>query len=486
MIANTAPRGFIRPSAQKLALLVAITLLCSFSPVTPPSDERFTITILHTNDLHGHLLPFAYTEIGRSREEQPSVGGAARRATLVRELRRQLHNPSMLVDAGDVFTRGPLTNAYEGIADIEAMNSVGYELAAIGNNEFKAKDGVEENDSAGAQAALLQVVKRSRFPWICANARDEKGAFIEGVQPYVVREFNGVRVGFLGLTAPRSAGYPQTRGWKITNPLDAAREWIPKARAHCDILIAVTHLGVGLDSVIATHTSGIDAIVGGDSHTFLYKAIELENRDGAMVPIVQTGEFGVNLGRFDLSFRKTGDRWKLEEYRYELMPVGPKLAEARDVVETLRPYVRPFEVEVGRLDPKLIGTIPALRTRNTTQLIVDAIRGETGADLAINPEGGGFFEVFRHPTVTRYDIYSIMPFKNRVVTAMMTGSEIADLMKNDPSAILSGYSGSLDPAKSYNVALVDFIAGYYRIPEEKLHQTGRDLRDVVMEYLRGK
>ena len=64
----------------------------------------------------------------RSKDERASVGSAARRATLVRKLRREIENPVMLVDSGDTFTRGPLTNAYEGIADAEAMNAVSYDV----------------------------------------------------------------------------------------------------------------------------------------------------------------------------------------------------------------------------------------------------------------------------------------------------------------------------------------------------------------------
>src|SRR5262249_10121164 len=92
----------------------------------PPTVSELTLTILHDNDLHGHLFPFAYTEVGRSPQEQASVGGAARRATLIRRLRKSVRNPTILIDAGDTFTRGPLTNAYEGIADTEAMNTIGY------------------------------------------------------------------------------------------------------------------------------------------------------------------------------------------------------------------------------------------------------------------------------------------------------------------------------------------------------------------------
>ncbi len=466
---------------------MAALLVLLFRPALA-AEDRLTLTILHTNDLHGHILPFAYVETGKSGDEKPSVGGAARRATLIRRLRQSIANPTILVDAGDTFTRGPLTNAYEGIADVEAMNAIGYELAAVGNNEFKAKDGADVNDAAGAQAALLQVVKRARFPWLCANARDEKGALLEGVLPYVVRTFGGVRVGFLGLTAPRSATYPQTQGWRITDPIEAAKAVIPEARKHCDVLIAITHIGVDLDRELAAKTSGIDAIVGGDSHTFLYQAVEVKNTNGTLVPIVQDGEFGVNLGRFDLRFVKSeAGVWHLAGYRYGLLPVGPDLAEAADVKTVVAAYVRPFEPVAGTLKNETVGATPKERERLTTQVVVNALRQQTNADLALNPNMAGFFDVFRRPAVTRYDVYAVLPFKNRAVIAALTGAEIQALVKAQPETIASGSLTDLDPTRTYKVALVDFIArSAYKMPDEKFTETGRDIREVVIAYLGGK
>jgi 5'-nucleotidase / UDP-sugar diphosphatase len=479
-----------RDALARLVLLGLAGMLCLARPaVGQPGIEqverpaRLDLTILHTNDIHGHMLPFAYTEEGRGKLERPSVGGAARRATLIKRLKASIRNPVMLVDAGDVFTRGPLTNAYEGVADVEVMNALGYELTVIGNNEFKAKDAIEATDAAGAQAALLRVIKRSRFPWICANTTDQKGAMLEGVAPYVVREIGGVRVGFLGLTAPRSATYPQTKGWTISDPIAAAKEWIPRVRAECDVLIALTHIGVDLDRELAAQTSGIDAIVGGDSHTFLYEATVVKNQKDVPVPIVQTGEFGVNLGRFDLHFeRGVGGDWRLARYEYRLIPVGPSLREDPAVAAVASRYARPFQNVVGRTP---VGATPEERARLTTQALVDALRAQTGSDLAVNPLGGGMFDAFQRPQVTRYDVYAAMPFKNTVVRARLTGDEVrALLLKPETKPVVAGDVTRLDPARTYSVALVDFVArSTYALPNERLEETGRDIREVVIEHL---
>ena len=459
-----------------------IFLAAVFALATLPAwaQEKLDLTILHTNDLHGHTLPFAYTEPERSKDEQKSVGGAARRATLIRELKKKAKNPVLVVDTGDTSTRGPLTNAWEGIADIEAMSAVGYDIGTIGNNEFKLKDAAERSDAMGAQNALLQMIRRSHFPWVCANAgRGDlaSGALIPGVHPYVVREINGVRVGFLGLTAPRSADYPQTVGWWVGDPIEAAKLWVPIVRKNCDVLIALTHIGVDDDKKLA-EVPGIDAIVGGDSHTFLYKAVVING-----VPIVQTGEFGVNLGKFDLHFAKTSaGGWKLAGYEYALLPITAKLAEAKDVKAVADAYAAPLKNAVAATLPeRFLGATPAERIHRTTEAIAVALAKATSSEIGLHVEGDGLFEVFRTRTLTRYDIWAVMPFKNKVATLTMTGAELTELKQKTKGLVLSAPAN--DPTKIYTVALVDFTAtGTLKLDASRL-SIGGDLREAVITGL---
>ena len=137
-----------------------------------------SLTILHDNDIHGHLREFCYVEVAKGPDEHCQVGGAARRATLIRALKAKATEPVLLVDSGDTTTRGPLATEYEGVDEVAAMNAIGYDLAAIGNNEFKLKDGEDAHDAAGAQADLQRLIRLSRFPWLCANATDANGALI--------------------------------------------------------------------------------------------------------------------------------------------------------------------------------------------------------------------------------------------------------------------------------------------------------------------
>ena len=452
-------------------------------PIALPQPDSFQLTLLHTNDLHGHILPFPYTEVGRSAVENPSRGGAARRATLIRGLRAKIHNPTLLIDAGDTFTRGPLSNAYEGVADIEAMNAVGYELAAIGNNEFKGRDASQEQDYEGAQTALRRVIKRAHFPWVCANVRASDGGLLEGVEPYVVRQWRGVRVGFLGLTTKTSAKYPQTKGFVFTDPIEAAKEWIPKARRDCDILIAVTHIGADQDMLLARGVTGLDAIVGGHSHTFLYTPLTAVNPDGAVTPIVQDGEFGVNLGRFDLTFTRGAAGWTLAKYHDVMIPIKAGIPDAPDVTAAIAPYTAPFLRDAGAL-PKA-GATPEERMRITTQVLVDSLRKTTGAAVAMNPAGGGMFGAFHGRKISYYDLYAAMPFANHIATASLTPNEIRALIAKAPTTIVSGTIPAGDTPVA--VAFEDYEAtSEYGIPSTKLTDTHIDIRDSVRDFLHAR
>jgi 2',3'-cyclic-nucleotide 2'-phosphodiesterase (5'-nucleotidase family) len=319
-------------------LFLVVWLLASVSPCS--AGETWKLTILHTNDLHGMMEPFHYQ--GKYAElagQQANVGGMARRATLIKRLRREVGGPMLVVDAGDLFTRGPWHTRWYGVPEVEAMNLMGYDLMCVGNNELKATADTE------SQAKMRLLLRRSRFPWVSANltvegtaTADRAALPVEGVQPFVVRAFGRVRVGVLGLTTARADTYPQVRGWRVGDPIEAARRWVPLARKECDILIAVTHLGEALDRQLAQQVEGIDAIVGGHSHTFLPCPVLVKNPAAVDVPIAQAGELGVVLGRLDLTF-EYDNGWHLKAAEGHLLPITEALAEDPQVRCLLRSYL---------------------------------------------------------------------------------------------------------------------------------------------------
>jgi 2',3'-cyclic-nucleotide 2'-phosphodiesterase (5'-nucleotidase family) len=439
------------------------------------------LVILHDNDIHGHLRDFCYVEVAKGPVEHCGTGGAARRASLVRALKARADAPVLLIDSGDTTTRGPLTTRYEGVDEIEAMNAIGYDMAAIGNNEFKLKDAADAKDSAGAQAAFQRLIKLSRFPWLCANVTDGEGRLLAGVHPFVVRRIGAVRVAFLGLTAPRSKSYPQTRGLVFVDPVAAAKTWIPQARAKADVVVAVTHIGVDEDRRLVRETAGLDAVVGGDSHTYLYQPVVERSLDGREVPIVQDGEFGVRLGEFRLTLE--GNRaagWRLARFSDDLIAVDSTVKPDAAVDALAWRYAGPLDVRVGSVPE--VGATPAERARLTAEDLAQAWKQAAGAEVGLQPQAV-LFDSFRTRDVTRYQVRSVLPFHDTLWRGQATGAQL-EAMLAKPSALggvmrATIQSADIDPARTYTIASTAFVGGAIGGGVD----TGRDARDVAEAWL---
>jgi 2',3'-cyclic-nucleotide 2'-phosphodiesterase (5'-nucleotidase family) len=328
---------------KKLLATAALVFSLSFAL----ASDALRLTILYTNDLHGYMLPFDYTNANYNftrselmadiRYQHSDSGGLARRASLIQDIRAKSANPVLLIDAGDLFARGPWGALLLGEPEIEIYNLLGYDAVCVGNNEFKALPGTE------AQGILVERMRESEFPWLCANLTvGGTGVPVEGVRPFVVRRIGDLRIGILGLTSAKAASYPQTAGWTVSDPIEAAAKWAPIARRQCDVLIAVTHIGYDEDQTLAAKVDGIDAILGGDTHTFLPELETKKSPRGVDVPIVQDGAYGVRLGRLDLTLekKKTG-AWRVKDAKAELIPVDSTVPEDPRIAELLEYWIPP-------------------------------------------------------------------------------------------------------------------------------------------------
>jgi 2',3'-cyclic-nucleotide 2'-phosphodiesterase (5'-nucleotidase family) len=309
------------------------------------AGDTFRLTILHTNDLHGMMLPHEY-QLG---DEEQELGGMARMATAIRQLRAQREN-CVAVDCGDVFTRGPWHERFYGEPEIEAMNLMGYDMLVVGNNELKPIWG-----DIASENMMLSLMRRSRFPWLSANLTLGDGpppgsdalAFVEGIHPFIVRTFGTVRVGFLGLTCDLPPDYDWLKGWTIGDPVAAAKHWVPFARRYCDVLIVAMHIGSDAGRELAAQVDGIDAFVGGHAHEFLSPPLMLKNPSGREVPMSEAGELGVVVGVLDLEFEKQDGGWQLTSARNQLVPIDASFAEDAAVKGLLGRYLTAVPVPAG-------------------------------------------------------------------------------------------------------------------------------------------
>lgn len=287
-------RDFLKGTAASSALVTLGGLsLSSFT--TAPDIKK--ITILHTNDVHSHIDPFPASD-----PRNPNMGGVARRATLIQEIRKE--NPNvLLLDAGDIFQGTPYFNYYGGELEFKLMSMLDYDLATLGNHDF-------DNGIDGFYAQL----PHAKFDFVSANY-DFKNTILDGiVKPYKIFVKDGIKIGIFGLGVELQ-GLVDKKLYKETvynDPVETAKEMtrILKHEKKCDLVICLSHIGFKYkdepdricDVLLARKTKDIDLIIGGHTHTFLDKPVIETNADGKQVLVNQVGCYGINLGRIDFYF----------------------------------------------------------------------------------------------------------------------------------------------------------------------------------------
>ena len=286
-------RNFIKNTAATSALLSLSGLsLSSFSTI-----KEKKITILHTNDVHSHIDPFP-----ENHPRNPSMGGVARRANIIEQIRKEEENV-LLLDAGDIFQGTPYFNYYGGELEFKLMSMMKYDLATLGNHDF-------DNGIDGFYAQL----PHANFEFVSANYDFKNTELNEIVKPYKTFIKDGIKIGVFGLGIELE-GLVDKKLYKETkynNPIEVATDVTKtlKETEKCDLIICLSHLGYDYknekdkpsDLKLAAATQDIDLIIGGHTHTFLDKPVIKTNKVGKQVVINQVGAYGINLGRIDFYF----------------------------------------------------------------------------------------------------------------------------------------------------------------------------------------
>ncbi len=278
-----------------------------------PAGETHLV-ILHTNDTHSRVDPFPL-DGGRN----AGLGGVARRATLIDRVRSR-HPHVLLLDSGDIFQGTPYFNFFGGEVELRAMTAMGYDVATLGNHDFD--NGVE---------GLVEMMPHADFSFVSANYRVEGSALEPRVNPWVIKEPGGVKVGIFGLGIAFEGLVLASlhEGVRYSDPYEAARRSVSELRARgCDLIVCLSHMGYRYrgdrpsDTLLARRVEGIDLILGGHTHTFMDEPDVYPRPDGRTTLVNQVGFAGIRLGRIDVflepssasSRRPTPSRWAWGSY----------------------------------------------------------------------------------------------------------------------------------------------------------------------------
>jgi 2',3'-cyclic-nucleotide 2'-phosphodiesterase (5'-nucleotidase family) len=397
-------------------------------------SDTICVSILHTTDLHGHILPTSDYDGTADR------GGLARCVTQIRRWRGQNPN-SILIDVGDVYQGTEVSLRNKGELMIDLFNHLKYDAWVIGNHEFDW--GIEPFINALQRSAMPVLGANTTLDGRAAGSSSDSQHPFGKVQPFIINEIEGIKIAIIGITTPGMSFWLPlefTTGIDFQYPVEPVRRAIAKAK------------NAGAHAVVLTGHMGLKPRTGGDDFANTVMALTSEFPDvGAFIaghthqPIpsrltnrvlfTQADHFGIHVGRLDLLFDRRSKKLLRREAICELMDsrfnpdqvvlsrAGSQLAESQaalaqpigELTETLHARGRrgqPSEIE------NLIGAA-ITETLSERSIKVDAvIHGvlDENATLLAGP--------------TRIsDVWNIIPYENLIVTATLSPDEIKIMME---------------------------------------------------------
>jgi len=289
---------------------IIFLLLISFRPVFA---EDAMLTIIHSNDMHSHLLGFSpninYTP--EQTGDDATIGGWARIATVIKNVKKDRNNPVLVLDAGD-FLMGSLFHmlSRENAFELSLMKSMGYDMVTLGNHEFDlTPDGLARILRSAHTQNKIPPIVLSNVIFSEKEVDDDalEKIFRQGlVKPYRVIEKSGIRIGFFGLMGIDAAEVaPFASPVRFGDPAKTAKKMVKELREKekVDIVICISHSGLSEnpdtseDEILAKTVRGIDIIISGHTHTKTEKPLLVNN-----TIIVQSWEYGKQLGIMDINY----------------------------------------------------------------------------------------------------------------------------------------------------------------------------------------
>jgi 5'-nucleotidase len=477
-------RSYKRKMKNKLRFIIygilCLILVSQSFPVlcVEVGEDSIHLVILHINDTHGRLRPY---DIG-----EHSIGGIARLATMINQIRKGNEDKTLVLHAGDVFSRGDsLTVNYGGEVNLLAMEAIGFDAFTPGNGEFYFSP---EN--------LLKQVSLIKFPVIHANViYKENGRQL--FQPYVIRKIAGIRIAILGLGIIRKL-HPSAESLELLDPTAVARAYIPALRDQADLIIALTHIGLGADKNLAEDVPQIDVIVGGHSHNRVDKPIKIPRPNGkGEVIVVQAGEYYKFLGKLDLYLQKdSSGKYLIVKSSGELLSINKEIEEDEKINEILDSYSESLSEVI--CTSKIVLENPSKGDSPLGKLVATALRNSSNADLAMLDRGAVQSKI-EPGELTVSKICNIHPWRNRVLEMELTGEQIREILsKNDIHTSGISYLKKEDkvenlniglspviPDKFYKVAVGEFLVGSTQsLRELPFKDTRQRVDAVLLKYLK--
>ena len=424
---------------------VLFGVIISSAVLTQPALAEYSLTILHINDMHSRIEPiskFNNTCEPGDDEDGKCFGGVARLKSYLDSRRSELASRNVLtLDAGDQFQGSLYYTSYKGAAAAEFMEVIGFDAMTVGNHEFD--DG---------PIPLANFIDRVSFPVLGGNVMVSVDNPLSGkLQRHTVVELGGERIGLVSAvstdTVVTSSPGP---GIRFADEIKHLRQSVAELeQLGINKIIALTHVGLQRDIDVVASVAGIDAIVGGDSHTYLSSTdpgavgeypIWVQATDGSMVPIVHAYAYSKFVGELSILFddqgtvvSASGDTHLLDASVPPARDVAARVAELASPIEELKMNV------IGSASALIQGDRDVCRVAECAMgnLVADALLAraeDQGATIALM-NGGGLRASIDSGEITLAEVLTVLPFQDTMATFRLKGADLIEALENGVSQV---------------------------------------------------
>ena len=430
-----------------LAVVMLLGMIVVPAAVKAEGEEPAKeIVILYTNDVHCGV------------EDGVGYVGVARMKAALEAAGKEV----ILVDSGDAVQGGLVGTLSRGEAIVDLMNTIGYDVATIGNHEFDY--GMEQfNKNVGL----------AKFQYICCNFLDKDGKQV--LAPYAIIEKAGKKIGFIGIDTPQTYTsstpkyfqdidgnwiYSFCGGNEGKDLYAKVQETVDAVRAEgVDYVIALAHLGIEYESSpwmsteVIENTTGINVVLDGHSHSVLDGSLKTKNKDGEEVILTSTGTKLQNVGMLTIGADGTLSTVLLNASAMKFIDSAALLADDKGTGEALKATLAATEElrekVVAHTDVDLVVNDPVSDVRivrsqetNLGDLVADAYRIIGNADIGfIN--GGGVRKIIKAGDITFGNMLEVHPFNNKVCVIEANGQQILDALEWSAHLLPGEFGGFL-------------------------------------------
>ena len=488
-----------------------------FSPKV--SRNELDLNVYFITDLLGYFSPFevggvnAYSFLPEEEQKSPKVitaevGGLAYLTSDYKDISKKEKN-NLFICSGNFLYGSPLAKETKGEAVVTALNKLGVEAAVLGDQDFLL--GKEQ---------LLKVIGMAEFPILASNVLVAgTNDLLPGLKPYIVKEYNGVKVGILGLVSSDIAEmvpHSSLDGIAINSVKGALIQYYSKLETEADVILILANqrfydnllLANDFENILPGAKKKPLIIIGGEVRSFSAP----EPIDTNDILILEAGTKGRYLAHLNLGVTKD---FTDKNYSYYASQVSPSLIETPD--PEMAELVNTMTETLPEIYSEVLGTslswFPRFRTNQSIlgSFITDVLLETSGADVALYNSRHLRNDLFQGD-ITYGDLYYAIPYDFKMVTVELKGKDLLEIinrsLRSDDILQFAGMTITVSPnapegekikevligetpiseTAVYKVVTTDFLAhggeGYRAFRDGTILEEGAIVRDVIADYIR--